>query len=145
MVAFLQLNGWRLDAGIDDAESIILRTASGAVDKSVLIDWVRINAHEKPRLELREFFALVSTDRLIEQLRAFQLSGKSAQIQVSVDEAKHAIPILQWIDSHTNPVVVSDRLSPADVERIRSEAMFQGMSVLLGSLYRIAEDMGYEW
>jgi prophage maintenance system killer protein len=40
MVAFLRLNGRRLDATVDEAEETILQVASGALGRAGLEAWV---------------------------------------------------------------------------------------------------------
>lgn len=44
---FLVPNGHELDAKVDDAESMILQLAAGALTRDVFVDWVR--SHVKPR------------------------------------------------------------------------------------------------
>jgi death on curing protein len=40
MIAFLLLNGWRLNASEADAESTIVRLAAGEISKQQLTEWV---------------------------------------------------------------------------------------------------------
>jgi death on curing protein len=44
METFLMLNGHQLDAAVDEQEQIILRVASGAIDRAKFTDWVRTKA-----------------------------------------------------------------------------------------------------
>ena len=37
---FLLMNGFQLDAGIDDSEFVILRLAAGQLDRQALTEWV---------------------------------------------------------------------------------------------------------
>jgi hypothetical protein len=46
MVAFLRLNGRRLEATVDEAEQAILQVASGVLARNGLQDWIQ--AHEVP-------------------------------------------------------------------------------------------------
>lgn len=142
MVAFLQLNGWRFTGGIDESEAAIIRTAASEWSKESLTEWVASHCREKPRLELREFFAQVTFELLSEQMQAFSLSNSNEAIQSSVNEAKVAIPALARIDQVAEEQV---RTPAESKEQRESQLMFQSMSILLGAIYRIAEDMGYEW
>ncbi|MFH1113209.1 MAG: type II toxin-antitoxin system death-on-curing family toxin [Pseudomonadota bacterium] len=45
MEVFLVLNGYEIDAGVDETETIILRLASGAIGRDDFVDWVQ--AHLK--------------------------------------------------------------------------------------------------
>ncbi len=45
METFLILNGYELDAPIDDAEQAILRLASGKLSRDELVEWVRSHLH----------------------------------------------------------------------------------------------------
>jgi death-on-curing protein len=44
---FLVLNGWELEADVDEQEQVILRLAAGALEREEFTAWVR--AHLKPR------------------------------------------------------------------------------------------------
>ncbi|QDZ39327.1 type II toxin-antitoxin system death-on-curing family toxin [Euhalothece natronophila Z-M001] len=46
METFLILNGWEIEASIDEQENIILGVASGKVDRETLTQWLR--EHTKP-------------------------------------------------------------------------------------------------
>ncbi len=145
MVVFLHVNGWTLCADELAVANQVLAIAEGTLDKESMANWIESTARARPTIELRTFFALVTEERLIDQLGAFQRSGNESQIQTSVDEAKRAMPALHWIERQTSPIEIPDGLSSDEVGRIQQQAMFQGMSILLGSLHRIAEDTGYEW
>ena len=40
METFLVMNGFELDAGVDDSESVILRLAAGELDRPSFTQWV---------------------------------------------------------------------------------------------------------
>ena len=40
MATFLLLNGWQLEAGLEDAEDVILGVASGDVGRDGLTEWI---------------------------------------------------------------------------------------------------------
>ena len=46
METFLVMNGFELDAGVDDSESVILRLAAGELDRPSFTQWV--TAHMTP-------------------------------------------------------------------------------------------------
>jgi len=51
MVAFLSDNGWRFDADVDEAEDVILRMASGAMDKPSFTEWARRHIRTNPEAD----------------------------------------------------------------------------------------------
>jgi len=136
MIAFLSDNGWSFDATADDAEPIILQLAAGTLDKPAFTEWARKHMHEKPKMELREFFQRLTPQHLQELDAAFRQSPGSEH-KTTFHEAETAIPLMGFIDSlGTN----------AEAEGKRDTAnTLRGQWQLLIAIYRIAEDMGYEW
>lgn len=49
METFLVLNGFELDASVDDAEKVFLRLAAGELSRDELLDW--ITSHRKRRAD----------------------------------------------------------------------------------------------
>ena len=47
MIAFLSDNGWSFDAATDEAETMILQLAAGALDKAAFTAWVRKHVHQQ--------------------------------------------------------------------------------------------------
>ena len=45
METFLVLNGYELNADVDDAETVILQLASGLLTREALLDWVRTHVN----------------------------------------------------------------------------------------------------
>ena len=41
MEVFLVLNGWEIDASVDDQEDLMLNVASGVIDRAELARWLR--------------------------------------------------------------------------------------------------------
>ncbi len=137
MIAFLSDNGWRFEAPVDEAEAGILALAAGELDKPAFTGWARKHMREKPQLELRDFFAqckLRDTHLMAESAVA---SGRAAEVERTLKEARTAIPMIEEFE----------QLS--DYWRERGDAEAAGKcafaATLLSTLYRIAEDMGYEW
>ena len=46
-VAFLELNGYRLQAGVDEQEHMVLGVAAGSIDREGLVSWLRSHVIEK--------------------------------------------------------------------------------------------------
>ena len=70
MIAFLSDNGWRFDAPADEAEPVILQLAAGQLNKPSFTDWLRKHMHEKPKLELRDFFSRIRPDDFSRRFRS---------------------------------------------------------------------------
>lgn len=137
MIAFLSDNGWAFDADVDEAERVILRLAASEIDKEEWTEWVRKNVHEKPSMELREFFSRLSGPQVKIKFEEFTASGNPKELAPSLLEAAYAMPILDFI-----VLRIGELEAEGDLEGV--ESMVSDLSVFL-TLYRIAEDMGYEW
>ena len=141
MIAFLSDNGRRFDATTDEAEPIILGLASGTVDKQDFTDWLRKHAHEKPRLDLREFFAKLSYQDIAGFLDASLVHDRPEQSQKerfdTIVEAARAIPA---INEANVGAMHEEQAGNHD-----TAAILRAQSALLTAIYRIAQDMGYEW
>jgi death-on-curing protein len=133
MIAFLTENGWSLDADRDDAFSTVMSLAAGELGKDALTEWVRRNSHRKAGLELRELFGAMIPDAVRETQAAIDRSPP-IEVAASVHEASGAMPLL------AERLRVSES---APDERLRTAAL--GQAVLLLCIYRVAEDLGYEW
>jgi death-on-curing protein len=48
METFLVLNGWELDAAVDDSEETILRLAAGELGREELLEWVKARMRRRP-------------------------------------------------------------------------------------------------
>ena len=46
METFLLLNGWEIDAGVDEQERVILRLAAGEIGREAFAEWVRTHVVE---------------------------------------------------------------------------------------------------
>ncbi|MCC6426945.1 MAG: type II toxin-antitoxin system death-on-curing family toxin [Phycisphaerales bacterium] len=137
MLAFLTLNAWKLDAEPDDAERTILSLAGGTLGKEELTTWVERSSHEKPSFELRDFFHAVSHQQLREGMAASVAVPQGEEFSTSLREAEQAITMLREIRdeaAHHHLTGNAEGLKRCGVEM-----------ALLMHLYRLAEDMGYEW
>lgn len=137
MVAFLAENGWSLDADVDEAERTILGLAAGRIDKEALTEWLRVNSHEKPSMELRDFFRAFNWHVSQELAAAAFASGSEPEADQTIREAASAIPCIEELDR-----VAHERFAEGDKEACN--ALLQ-QKIMLVTIYRIAEDMGYEW
>lgn len=135
MVVFLRLNGWTLNADEMDAANRILALAEGTLDKESLSQWIEAAARARPTIELREFFAAVDGRMFQERLSALSTSGKDGFL-TSSQEAVAVLPLLSDFVHEAALHIASGREVPA---------YLLGQVNLLTALYRIAEDMGYEW
>lgn len=136
MIAFLVDNGWKFDATADEAEPAILKLAAGAFDKSEFTQWARTHMNEKPRLELRDFFASLRIEHLDQAVPSMvEGSGSTPEeFERTSLEAEGAIPLVRdFFVRYTR-----------EADPIQRE-MLRQMGLTFIGLYRIAEDMGYEW
>ena len=137
MVAFLTINDWKLDATEVDAERTILELAAGQLDKAQLSEWIVMNSHEKPSLELREFFRALTFEQLKDTIESTGLSPSVDEYAASRIEAKRAMPILEHLELLARHA--------RSVQNDTGCARMNQLSNMFQFLYRAAEDMGYEW
>lgn len=140
MIAFLSDNGWSFDATADEAEPVILQLAVGQLDKPAFTNWARNHMREKPKMELREFFIAIKPEKFVEVVNVMPRDAPGntlGQLKTTLNEVGDVIPILSLlIEQNTRAVREND-------ESLRLYTA--GMITSLCALYRIAEDMGYEW
>jgi death-on-curing protein len=141
MIAFLSDNGWSFDASADEAEPVILQLAAGSMDKPTFTAWARKQMHEKPRMELRDFFAALNYQSIAEFIAA-------GSVHDSPDRAHQ-----ERLDTMTEAAKAIPAINEANLGAMKSEregntiaaAHLHAQSILLTAIYRIAEDMGYGW
>lgn len=141
MFTFLGLNGWSLAATQEDSANAILRVAEGAADKAALAAWIEGNVRARPSIELRDFFAGLSYEQIAQMLNAALADEDAARSQqerfTTMMEAGRAIPAIHEAN------IGAMRAREEGVEGVEVRLLAQ--SALLIAIYRIAEDMGYEW
>ena len=141
MIAFLSDNGWRFIATADEAEPIILQLAAGSLDKPAFTQWVRKYMREKPKLELRDFFARLNYLNIAEFFESGLVhDNPDLAHKERVDtiiEAARAIPAITEANLGAVHAEQSGNHQSAEILRTQSR--------LLTAIYRIAQDMGYEW
>lgn len=139
MIKFLADNGWSFDATADEAEPVILELAAGSLSKEGLTAWLEKHCHEKPSLELREFFAQLTAEQLVEAGRALSQGSGSRWMEfvATRDDAMAAIPAISTL---------LDAFE--DLPTAQQDEHVQGVAHVVKTLmgiYRLAEDQGYEW
>jgi len=134
---FLRANNCVLTAEQDDSANAIIAVAENRLDKAGLTEWVTKHSRELPSLELREFFSRLEITQVYEIMQAAIRSPHDGEFQATVSEAARAIPMIRWLVESAAESSEGGDAGAAD--RLGAQA------TLLTALYRIAEDMGYEW
>jgi death-on-curing protein len=140
MIAFLSDNGWSFDASADEAEPVICELAAGRRDKSDFTSWASRHMHEKPKMELREFFRRIDPTKFGERFRSLlpaETSANPQELLRRVEEATAAMPLLADLAREQQ-----ECLSGGDTQAWERITM---LAVGILTLYAMAEDMGYEW
>lgn len=139
MVAFLRLNGWDFRASDADGAAIVLNLIEFHHDKAWLAEQLHLHSRPRASFELRDFFARVDMQVLMDHASSVTADPKSLlpQLVASMDEACSAIPSLRDIRGYLHQAGAG-----ADHDsRVRAFSQ----AFLLIALFRLAEDMGYEW
>jgi hypothetical protein len=82
---------------VDEAEPVILQLAAGSLTKQEFTDWARRHMHEKPKLELRDFFNRISSEDFAERFRSLLPAETGAgplEFKTRREEVGVAIPLL---------------------------------------------------
>lgn len=138
--AFLRMNGWDLVSEGEEAADAVLELVAGERDRESFSQWLQSMSKPRPSMELRDFFALIEPARFSETFRAL-LPGETGaaplELVRTAEEAGAVVPLIADLARQQGEARQSR--DEADWERITMIAV--GML----ALYRIAEDMGYEW
>lgn len=135
-IVFLRINGWNLAATEDAAFTAVLDVARGTTQKDELADWLRHNSRARVSFELRNFFQRLDYATLATVFGAIAAGGAPERVATIV-EAGNAIPAIS--QANIGAVAAEEGQDAASSEVLRQHSM------LLTAIYRIAEDMGYEW
>ncbi len=135
-VVFLRMNGWVLIAAEIEAADVILSVAEGAMSKEDLAAWLGANTRPRSSLELREFFGTLEYGALAETFEGIT-AGAHEERFTTIMEAGRVIPAI-----HSANMGATSAESGGDAQ---SAFVLRQHSMLLTAIYRIAEDMGYEW
>lgn len=135
-IAFLRMNGWNLVASEDDAFLLVTEVAQSKKSKEDVELWLRENVKARSSLELRDFFQRLNYPTLESVFRGIAV-GPIPERVATILEAGQAIPAITEAN-----VGAADAEGAGDEE---SAHILRHHSMLLTAIYRIAEDMGYEW
>lgn len=139
-ITFLRLNGWSLVADELDAAQQILDLATKNQTKRGLVEWFEANSKSRPSLELRIFFAQVSWQEFYAAFSAIAPDSPGAtqtQVVSTLDECRAHVPAADGLAA----ALLASQQRGDEQGRITALAALK----TLAALYRIAEDMGYEW
>ena len=135
-IVFLRMNGWNLAASEDATYATVLDVARATKQKDDIADWLRSNARARVSFELRDFFQRLDYATLGTVFGAIAAGGTPERV-ATIIEAGHAIPAIS--QANIGAVAVEEGNDAASAQILRQHSM------LLTAIYRIAEDMGYEW
>lgn len=134
--AFLRMNGWDLTSDGVDAADAVLRLVADELDKMSFADWLADHCKPRPSMELRDFFALFTKESDSEYVTASNAGGE-AELLASCEEAAQAIPVIRYL--------MEQAMQHQGKEDLFISTVMASRAMALVSIYRIAEDMGYDW
>ena len=134
--AFLRMNGWNLTATEEAAYDLVIAVAERRITKIDLAQWIESNVRPRPSMELREFLHRLDYQTLSSVFSAIAAGPPSERV-ASIQEAAQAIPAID--QANIGALTAEDRGDAQSATILRQHSM------LLTAIYRIAEDMGYEW
>jgi death on curing protein len=135
-IVFLRMNGWNLAASEDAAYDLVLEVAQGLKTKEEIADWLLRNVRPRASLELRDFFRRLDYTTLATVFSAIA-AGDAPERVATIIEAGQAIPAVA--QANIGAVAAEEGSDDASAQILRQHSM------LLTAIYRIAENMGYEW
>lgn len=136
-VTFLFLNGWHLTSPDEVTADKVLAIAESRMSKDEFALWLSEHARPRPSLELRDYFAHIDLVKLHDHLQAVVASGSLTEMSASAQEASLSIPAANSL------LLAAGELRASGQEEAANRLSHQ--AALLIALYRIAEEMGYEW
>ncbi len=136
MVVFLRLNGWELNAPGLLAADRILAVADGSVGKDSLAAWIQSACRPRPTVELRDFLRNLDYARLATTFASIAAGPVEERVQTMM-EAGVSVPAVHQ--------ATLGALAAETAGDVVSAGILRQHAMLLTALYRIAEDMGYEW
>lgn len=135
-VTFLRMNGWNLVASEDDAFATVSAVAQSIKSKEDISRWLIENVRERSTLELRDFFQQLNYTTLATVFGAIA-AGQTQEKIATILEAGRAIPAVT--QANAGAIAAEDAGDDASAQILRQHSM------LLTAIYRIAEEMSYEW
>ena len=139
--AFLRMNGWDLVSEGEQAADAIISLVTGSIDKAGFARWLDEHCRARVSYELRDFFAVASMAEVAERAELFHVSAGNTpqQFVAAVEDAAMAMPIVADLAAHVQ-VLDADGKHESAARR----DLGRDLKTFL-ALYRLAEDMGYEW
>ena len=131
-IAFLRLNGWNLVVLEDTAYEKVLDIAQSLKTKKEIEEWLLRNTKPRPSLELREFFRRLNYKTIAAVVEGIA-AGDTRERVATILEASQAIP-----------AITQANIGAMSTDEEGSRILHQH-TTLLTAIYRIAEEMGYEW
>jgi death on curing protein len=135
-IVFLRFNGWNLAASEEAAYDIVVEVSTHLKSKDELADWLSCNVRPRATFELRDFFRRLDY-RTLETVFSGIAAGNSPEQIATILEAGNGIPAIS--EANMGALAAEDSGDHPSAQVLRQHAM------LLTAIYRIAEDMGYEW
>lgn len=134
--AFLRMNGWDLRPAETEAATQIIALVEGTIDKRGMAEWLKGHSQPRPSLELRDFFALLGYAELSTMFSSL-VAGQMSERVTTIMEAGEAMPAIH--QANRGAASAEHAGKPEHAEILRQHAL------LLTAVYRVAEDMGYDW
>lgn len=136
MVVFLRMNGWDFEMPDGEAAGLLIEMIERRRDKVWLSEQLVRRSRARVSMELRDFFALASPDRFVATIRGLN-AGSRSELEASGLEALDLIPVLrvleQWKHQYREQGREQEELATAYAQAV------------VISLFRMAEDLGYQW
>lgn len=114
----------------------VLEVAKSAKSKEQITDWLQQNVRERTSLELRTFFERLDYVTLATIFSGIA-AGQTPEQVATIIEAGMAIPAVA--EANIGALAAEEAGDQNAAQILRQHGM------LLTAIYRIAEDMGYEW
>jgi death-on-curing protein len=137
MVAFLRMNGWNFIQPDDAQGKLLLDMIEQRHDKAWLADQLQLLSRARPALELRDFFRHFDYETARTHIISTHQGGNQAEVDATVLEATSSLPIVR--DLHALLVRHQEQGKEIEAQRVLTAL------VLFIAMFRVAEDMGYEW
>jgi hypothetical protein len=130
------MNGWNLAASEDASFTTVVDVAKSLKSKDEVANWLLRSSRARVSFELRDFFQRLDYATLSTVFTAIA-AGQTPEQVATILEAGQAIPAIS--EANLGAVAAEEGGDVSSAQVLRQHSM------LLTAIYRIAEDMGYEW
>lgn len=136
---FLRMNGWNLGSDGTSSADAILDLVEGRMNKDSYAEWLQANSRPRASMELRDFFAAIEIESLLEYTSSILADEATlpTQFTASVQEATESMPVLAKM--HEGLLMARQAKDVQQLQRCFAQ------SLVFVALFRLAQDMGYEW